>query len=95
MSGLYDFSGGSLDVNAVADLPPATANGGFFDTGVSLLNNVADKWLQYQDIKTRSDLEYSSYDNPANPNYRGSAVPSWVWIVGALGLGLVAYRAVS
>lgn len=76
-----------------SEMPVATSTGGFFDTGAGILNNVADKWLRYQESKQRNDLEYSGYDQ--NPLGRtAAAVPSWVWVIGAVGLGLIAYKAI-
>jgi hypothetical protein len=92
MADLYSLAGGSFDLNADYSASGDTSSG-MIDTGLGYLGKVADIYLQYEKGKTQNDLEYLS-----NPYVRAKAatasVPSWVWIVGALGVAFVAYRTI-
>lgn len=93
--GLYDFSGASMG-QIGEDLPVlnpvSTTSGGWIDTGMEFFDGLTDKWLQYESIKSRIDLETQS-GMPYGSGYRQpSAVPSWVWLLAAVAGGVVLYR---
>ena len=88
----WDLYSGVPESAAGPAMPTATASGGYLSTGLEFFNNVTDKWLKYQDIKTRNDLEFTGYDANGVPK-AGAKMPDWVWLVGAVGIGAVIYFA--
>lgn len=98
----YSFSGASLGLigeDSPQLNPAATSSGGWMDSGLEFVGDLADKWLQYQSIRGQVDLEtnrdtrggiLSGMSRPAS-----GGVPSWVIVGGALLAGVLIYRAVA
>ena len=67
---------------------------GWLDQGTNFLKGLSEAYGTYERAKTANDLEYPSYDSysPARIPGASGGVPGWVWIAGAVGLSVLAWR---